>query len=69
MTFLAAVPICSYREQNSEYAVFEAFGRISRERFKRGSRIFTALSGTISRTNMSDMKSLAAFGRLQNATE
>ena len=41
--------------------------QISWERFKRGSRNFTALSGTTSLTNLPDMSSLAASSQLQNA--
>ena len=44
-----------------------ASGGISRERFKRGSPIFTWLSGTTDPTNLLDMTSLIAYGRLQNA--
>ena len=43
-----------------------ASGGISRERFKRGSRNFTAFSGTIGPTSIPDMTSLALSGRLQN---
>ena len=42
-------------------------GRISGERFKGGPRTFTHLSRTVRLTNLSDMTSLAASGRLQNA--
>ena len=41
---------------------------ISRERFKRGPRNFTTLSGTIGLTNLLGRKSLATSSRLQNAT-
>ena len=44
-----------------------ASGRIYGERFKRGSRNFTNLSGTDSLTNLLDTSLLAASGRLQNA--
>ena len=40
-----------------------ASGTISREKFKRGSRNFTDLSGTIGPTNLPDMASLAVSGR------
>ena len=41
--------------------------RISRKRFVRRSPYFTRLSGKICPTNLPDMTSLAASGRLQNA--
>ena len=44
-----------------------ASGRISRERFKRESPNFRRLSGTNGPTNLWDMTSLVASGRLQNA--
>ena len=40
---------------------------ISRERFKRESPTFTRLAGTIGPTNLPDMTSLVAPGRLQKA--
>ena len=43
-----------------------ALGRISQERFMRGSRNFIHLSGTVSLTKLRD---LAGFGRLQYATK
>ena len=39
--------------------------RISRERFKRGSRNFTSISGTYGPTNLPDMTLLASCSRLQ----
>ena len=45
-----------------------ALGQISPERFKRVSRNFTPLSETVSPTNLPDMTSLTASGRLQDAT-
>ena len=44
-----------------------ALGRISRERFKGGSRYFTRLSGTVSNTSLPDMTLQSASGQLQNA--
>ena len=43
--------------------------RISRDRFRRGSRNFTNLSETASLINQPDMTSLSASGRLQNPIE
>ena len=42
-------------------------GRISPERFQRGSRNFTFLSGKIGLTDLPDMTPLADSGQLQNA--
>ena len=46
-----------------------ASGGISQERFRRGSRTFAGLSGTIGSQNLPNMTSLAASGRLQNAVK
>ena len=46
-----------------------ALGRISRERFKRGSRTFTALSGPNNPINLPNIKQLVAFSRRQNENE
>ena len=46
-----------------------ASGGISRERFLRGLRHFTGLSGTIGPTRLLDMTSLAVSGLLQTVTK
>ena len=54
-------------KKRSKLPPLMALGRISGHRFKRGSQTFTHISGTANLTNLPDMSSLAAFGRLQNA--
>ena len=55
------------RKKTAKMLLPTTAGGISREGFKRGSRNFTGLSGTIGLTNLPDMTSLAISGWLQNA--
>ena len=59
------LPVGSYRDKTFENA---ASSGISREQFVRGPLNFTRLSGTIGPKDASDMTSLNASSRLQNAT-
>ena len=75
LVYSHTIQVCSYFQSKvnaiklSKMLPLMALGQISRELFKQGSQNFTALSGTISRTNEPDMTSLTAFSRLQIATE
>ena len=55
------------RKKTSKMHPQAASGGILRERFKRGSPNFTRFSRTTGPTNLPDMTSLVASGRLQNA--
>ena len=58
----------SYRKlSRKEKNVATISGGIGRQQFKPGSRNFTHLSGAIGHTEVPDITSLVASGRLQNA--
>ena len=63
------LPVGIYRclKKTTENSASTALGRIYPERFKRGSRNCTHLSGTVSLIYLLDMTWLAASSRLQNA--
>ena len=61
----------SYREKTVKMPLLTVSGRISQEQYERerGPPNSTRLSGTIGLINLPDMISLAASGRMQNATK